>query len=234
VDGNGDAYVVGTTSSTNFPLSNASQVSLQGFQDAFVSKLDPTGHLLLFSTYLGGTSNDSGNAIAVDNAGSAYITGSVGTTGGIFDFPVTSGAAQFSPSGGLDAFVAKLNASGGKVYATYVGGSGQDIGASIAVNRVTGAAVVNGNTTSTNFPPPVQGSLAGGTDAYIVQLNPAGSAYSFGRYLGGTSLDLGVGAAVDSAGRVYVSGTTCSPVFPLPGGAVNHGDCDAYWIRFSP
>jgi hypothetical protein len=234
VDGNGDAYVVGTTTSTNFPLSNAIQVSLQGGQDAFVSKLDPTGSVLLFSTYLGGPSLDYGNAIAVDNAGSAYIGGNVASIQGVEGFPVTSGAAQFSPPGGGDAYVTKLNASGGKVYATYVGGSGADTADGIAVDRVTGAAVLTGTTQSTNFPTTVLTSLISPPDAYIAQLNPAGSAYSFARYLGGTSTDVGSGAAVDSGGRVYIGGSTFSPVFPSSGGVANHGDNDAYVIRFNP
>lgn len=234
VDGNGDAYIVGTTFSTNFPLSNAIQLSLGGGQDAFVAKLAPTGSLLLYSTYLGGSSLDYGNAIAVDNAGNAYIGGNVASIDGVEGFPVTSGAAQVSPPGGGDAWVTKLNASGAKVYATYVGGSGGDIGNGIAVDRTTGAAVLTGYTQSTNFPTTApMTSLVGSPDAYVVQLTPAGSAFSFARYLGGTSTDIGFSAATDSSGHVYLTGYTFSSSFPA-GGAANHGNNDAYLIKFNP
>ncbi len=233
VDGNGDAYVVGTTFSTNFPLSNAIQGALSGTQDAFVAKLNPTGNLLLYSTYLGGSSLDSGDSIAVDSTGNAYISGSVASLNGVEGFPVTSGAAQVFQGGGGDAWVTKLNASGAKVYATYVGGSNAEFSTFIAVDT-TGAAVLTGITQSTNLTTTNGSSLVSSPDAFLVQLNPAGSAFSFASYFGGTSTDLGASVATDSSGHVYFTGSTFSPTFPAGFGAANHGSNDAYIIKLNP
>ena len=119
-----------------------------GFNDAFVTKLDATGSGLVFSTYLGGSADDVGFGIAVDGAGSAYVTG--GTISA--NFPTTAGAAQTTRAGGDDAFVTKLDTTGsGLVYSTYLGGSGGDFGLGIAVDGA-GSAYVTGETRSTNFP----------------------------------------------------------------------------------
>jgi hypothetical protein len=235
IDGNGDAYVVGWTQSADFPLSHAIQTSLRGIQDAFVAKLDPTGSLLLYSTYLGGPAIDAGTGIALDNAGNAYVGGIVAApSNGIEGFPVTSGAARVvQPGGAQDAWVTKLNASGARVYGTYVGGSGFDNLLDLAVDPTTGAAVLTGATSSTNFPNTTGVPLAGPSDAYVVQLNPAGSAFSFARYLGGTAGEQGIGVATDSSGHVYLSGYTDSPTFPT-GGAPNHGGRDAYVVKLNP
>lgn len=234
VDGAGNAYVTGTTMSSDYPVANASQPVLRGFQDAFVSKLDAAGTQLLYSTYLGGNALDDGSAIAVDNAGNAYVGGSTSSLDGVESFPVTSGAAQVVPGGGGDAYLAKLGPSGAKLYASYAGGSGADVGTGVAVDRTTGAAVLTGWTRSTNFPTsgPVT-SLVSDPDAFVAQLTPAGSSFSFARYLGGTSTDVGARAASDSSGRFYLTGSTFSPVFPL-GGVATHGDFDAYVIKFNP
>jgi len=235
VDGSGNAIVAGTTTSSNFLLVSPSQATLRGGQDAFVSKVNATGTALVYSTYLGGNQLDYGFGVAVDNAGNAYVGGLTSSIDGVESFPTTAGAAQSSPAGGGDAYVAKFNASGGKVYATYVGGSSGDVGNAIAVDRTTGAAVLTGNTQSTNFPTvsPVTSYGGGIADGFAVQLNPAGSAYSFARYLGGTSTDVGLGAASDSTGHVYLTGETFSPVFS-PGGVATHGDFDAYLIKLNP
>jgi Beta-propeller repeat len=149
VDGAGSAYVMGSTTSTDFPTTaGATQTTFAGVFDAFVTKLDATGSGLVFSTYLGGRSEDFDGAIAVDGAGSAYVTGYTAST----DFPTTAGAAQTSNAGQNDAFVTKLDAAGSAlVYSTYLGGSDTDAGFGIAVDGA-GSAYVTGDTLSTDFP----------------------------------------------------------------------------------
>ncbi|MEK5037562.1 DUF7948 domain-containing protein [Sporosarcina sp. FSL K6-3457] len=123
VDNAGNAYIVGTTFSANFPTTTgAFQTSNNGFGDVFVTKFDPSGTALVYSTYLGGTTSfDQGWDVAVDNAGNAYVTGVTFST----DFPTTPGAFQSMPQGFIDAFVTKLNSTGtALVYSTYLGGNG--------------------------------------------------------------------------------------------------------------
>ena len=149
VDGAGNAYVTGATGSTDFPTTaGAAETTLDGEFDAFVTKLDANGSALVYSTYLGGSDSEIGFDIAVDDTGSAYVTGSTRST----DFPTTAGAAQTTPAGEFDAFVTRLNANGsGLVYSTYLGGSEADFGFGIAVDGA-GSAYVTGQTGSTNFP----------------------------------------------------------------------------------
>ena len=212
VDADGSAYVTGGTTSTDFPTVNPLQAANGGGTDAFVSKLDAAGCALLYSTYLGGSGGDGGAGIAVDAAGSAYVSGSTSST----NFP-TANPLQAASGGGLtDAFVSKLNAAGSALlYSTYLGGSSRDAGRGIAVDAA-GSAYVTGWTTSTNFPTasPLQSAKAGFTDAFVSKLNAAGSALLYSTYLGGGFGDnYGLGIAVDAAGAAYVTGRTNSADF---------------------
>jgi len=192
-----------------------------GPSNAIVTKLNAAGSALVYSTYLSGSGGDNGLGIAVDSAGSAYVTG---VTNG--NFPTTPGAFQTTFSGGPnDAFVAKLNATGSAlVYSTYLGGSGNEEGSSIAVDSV-GSAYVTGATSSTDFPTTAgafQMTFGGGSgDAFVTKLNAAGSALLYSTYLGGNGLvlDTGSAIAVDSAGSAYVTGFTDSTNFPTTSGA---------------
>jgi hypothetical protein len=145
VDSAGNAYVAGSTNSANFPTTpGAFQTTCCG---AFVTKINPTGSALVYSTYLGGSGEDSGHSIVIDSAGNAYVTGTTGP-----GFPVTSGAFQTAYGGNSDAFVTKLNSTGSAlVYSTYLGGTGQDFSHGIAIDSV-GNAYVTGWTSSTDFP----------------------------------------------------------------------------------
>jgi hypothetical protein len=146
LDGQGNAYVAGVTSSVDFPLLNAMQSSLDGWLDAFVTKVNSSG-ALMYSTYLGGSGVDVGNAVAVDSSGSAYITGYTYST----DLPVVA-ALQSTIGGDCDAFLAKLSPAGNSLaYLSYLGGNGSDNGAAVALDP-TGAVYVAGWTLSTNFP----------------------------------------------------------------------------------
>jgi hypothetical protein len=176
VDGAGNAYVTGETSSTNFPTTaRAFQRSHRGgFSDAFVTKLNATGAALLYSTYLGGsgssTMSELGFSIAVDTEGDTHVTGTTNSS----DFPTTAGAFQTTFAGGInggDAFVTELNATGSRlVYSTYLGGSGDDDGAGIAVDGA-GNAYVTGTTSSTNFPTTAGAfqTSHGGGDAWVAK-----------------------------------------------------------------
>jgi len=231
VDAAGNAYVTGFTASTDFPTTaGAFQTAFAGsgpfgFGDAFVTKLDPTGSALVYSTYLGGSSDDLGSGIAVDTAGNAYVTGGAST-----NFPTTAGAFQTTfastSSINLDAFVTKLNPTGsGAVYSTYIGGSGGDSGSGIAVDGA-GNAYVTGGTNSADFP-----TTAGAfqttftnafdfdTDAFVTKLDSTGSSLVYSTYLGGSSTESGAGIAVDASGSAYVTGQTESFDFPTTPGA---------------
>jgi hypothetical protein len=217
VDSAGAAYVIGGTVSTDFPTTaGAFETSFNGAFDAFVTKLDPAGSGLAYSTYLGGSSVDNGFGIAVDSAGAAYVTGETFT-----DFPTTAGAFDTSANGIDDAFVTKLDPAGsGLAYSTYLGGSNNDQGLGITVDSA-GAAYVTGLTLSTDFPTTAGAfdTSANDLDAFVTKLNPAGSGLSYSTFLGGSSVDVGQGIAVDSAGAAYVAGFTPSTDFPTTAGA---------------
>jgi beta-propeller repeat-containing protein len=182
--------------------------------------IDP---VLIYSTYLGGSEGDQANAIAVDADGNAYVTGSTLSA----RFPVSQ-PLQRDLSGYFDVFVAKLNPSGNALlYSTYLGGSGDDQGTSIAVDT-SGSAYVTGKTGGT-FPTTsnaFQTDKPGGYDAFVTKLSPAGDALVYSTYLGGqipvapffnpnTGTDIGYGIAVDREGSVYVTGLSYSPGFPI-------------------
>jgi hypothetical protein len=239
VDSSGNAYVTGFTYSTNFPTLLPLQPTNAGSSDAFVTKLNPSGSALVYSTYLGGSSVDHGSGIAVDSSGDAYVAGNTQST----DFPITNGAFQPTFGGAFDAFVAKLNSTGSAVvYSTYLGGSSYDYGSGIALDN-SGDAYVTGTTCSTNFPttagafqPTYGGGACQSGDAFVAQLNPAGSALVYSTYLGGSADDGGLGIAVDSSGNAYVTGFTYSTNFPtlLPLQPTNAGSSDAFVTKLNP
>jgi len=211
-DSSGNVYITGYTYSTNFPTASPLQATKVGFDnDAFVAKLNAAGSALVYSTYLGGNGSDFAQGIAVDGAGNAYVTGLTGST----NFPAV-GPLQATNSGGLDAFVAKLNAAGSAlVYSTYLGGSGEDGGYRIAVDA-SGNVYITGYTYSPNFPTAsaLQATMRGNSDAFVAKLDAAGSALVYSTYLGGSSYDYGYGIAVDASGSAYVTGNTSSANFP--------------------
>jgi hypothetical protein len=216
VDSSGNAYITGSTYSTDFPTMNPLQPAYGGNLDAFVAKLNPSGSALVYSTYLGGSLFDSATGIAVDSSGNAYVTGGTEST----DFP-TMNPLQPANGGYFDAFVTKLNPSGSAlVYSTYLGGSDYDDGNEIAVDS-SGNAYITGSTSSTNFPTenPFQPVYGGDSDAFVAKLNPSGTALVYSTYLGGSNMEQANGIAVDSSGNAYVTGITQSTDFPVTPGA---------------
>jgi hypothetical protein len=216
VDVTGSAYVTGSTTSRNFPTRYPLQATMMGGKNAFVLKLSPAGSALVFSTYLGGSGSDAGNGIALDPSGNSYVVGD--TTS--LNFPATG--LQKGNKGGQDAFVASISSTGSSLlYSTYLGGSGTDHGAAIAVDS-SGSAYVTGSTFSTDFPvvSAFQNTIGGGQDAFVARLAPGGSALTFSTYLGGSggtvgNPEAGQGIALDSQANVYVAGVTPSTNFPV-------------------
>jgi hypothetical protein len=233
-DSSGNAYVVGTTLSTNFPVTNGAVQpsnggSADGASNVFVAKLNPAGTALVYSTYLGGSSGDYGYGIAVDGSGDAYVTGFTNST----NFPVTSGAYQTAnhstnTGGRQNAFVTKLNPTGtALMYSTYLGGNFTDWGYGIAVDSMDDAYVV-GYTDSSTFPVTAgayqvvnnANITAGWSNVFVTKLNSTGTALLYSTYLGGTGYGAeGKSIAVDSSGDAYVTGGAASTDFPTTNGA---------------
>jgi Beta-propeller repeat/HYDIN/CFA65/VesB-like, Ig-like domain/Abnormal spindle-like microcephaly-assoc'd, ASPM-SPD-2-Hydin len=235
LDSSGSAYLVGYTTSTDFPTtSGAYQVNNAGNTDAFVTKLDPTGTSLVYSTYLGGGGIDYGRGVAVDASLDAFITGSTQST----NFP-TMNPLQVGLDGGSDAFVAEIDPTGASLlYSTYLGGSGADEALAIALDG-SGNPYVAGYTFSSNFPTQnaFQSSLSGPSDAFVAEIDPGTSSLVFSTYLGGSGSESAQSIAIDSVGSVYVTGTTSSSSFPVTNGASQatyRGQTDAFITKLGP
>ncbi len=211
VDASGNAYLTGQTRSSNFPTMSPLQPISGGFIDLFVTKINPSGSALVYSTYLGGNNFDRGQGIAVDASGSAYVTGLTQSP----DYP-TQSFFQDTFLGVVDVIVTKVNPSGsGLVYSTYIGGTGNDQAEAIDVDAF-GNAYITGGTGSNDYPTesPFQPSLGGGFDAFVTKLGASGSVLSYSTYLGGSSTDFGRGISLDGSGNAYVTGGTSSTNFP--------------------
>lgn len=241
VDGSGNAYVVGKTNSTDFPVENAAQpVYGGGPSDAFVAKINTNAvgaASLVYSTFLGGNGFDSGNAIAVDQVGNAYAAGAAECC-----FPTTSDAFQpFIGNGYFHVFLVKFGPLGSVVYSTLIGGSKLDVARSISVDQ-SGNAYVVGETASADFPTsaqPFQATNRGTLNAFLTKLDPAvpGSAgLVYSTYLGGETFDSAAAVAIDSSARVYVAGRADSLGFPTknPIQANNGGGSDAFLVQLDP
>jgi hypothetical protein len=219
LDSASNLWVVGVTSSPDFPTALPLQAQLRGGRDGFVSKLDPSGSALVFSTYLGG--NDAGvnpigdlaHDVAVDSSGDAYVVGFTDS----LNFPVLNAFQPVFAGGTSDAFLAKLRADGSSLdYSTYLGGSSREDALGVAVDA-SHHAYVTGWTLSGDFPTfsPLQPAPAAGFDAFISKLSPDGASLVYSTYLGGGALDLGFDIEVSASGEAYVAGTTSSADFPL-------------------
>ncbi len=223
VDSLGDAYVAGFANSNDFPVTASAYQKTnlaytEGGTNLTVSKLNPTGTGLIYSTYIGGNSptGDYSTALAIDSSGDAYVTGFTFSS----TYPTTTGAFQTQNSSvGTTAFVTKLNPAGtGLVYSTFLGGSGGDSAYALAVDS-TLDAYLTGETGSTDFP--VTGNAFQSTNAaaqgtaFLTELNPAGSAELYSTFMGGSVSESGYGVALGKAGAVYLTGFTASPDFPV-------------------
>jgi hypothetical protein len=226
VDSSRCAYITGVTTSADFPVQNPFQMG-QGGADVFITKLNASGNVLVYSTYLGGSGYDGFHGIAaaifggisVDAAGCAYVAGLTTST----DFP-THNAYSETLHGSRDAFVTRLNSSGAALdYSTYLGGNDRDWARDVAVDS-TGNSYVVGSTISEDFPTvsPIQGwNIDTDGDAFVSKIDTTASgtpSLVFSTYLGTASWDSGHAVDVDPSGYAYVVGLATSPGFPTANG----------------
>ena len=237
VDPSGNVYLTGTTASSDFPSANGAKTSLGGASDAFAMKLD-LFETPIYSTYLGGTGVENGNAIALDSQGRMWVTGGTQST----DFPTTNGF-QTASGGSQDAFVAGIDptqsGSGSLIYSSYLGGTWWDTGRGIAA-APDGSVWVVGGTYSYNFP--VAGSsfnpnYSSGGDAFASQINPAGGGLVYSTFLGGNDLEEARSIVIDANGHAIVSGYTMSRNFPVTADAAQPqygGNTDVFVTILNP
>jgi hypothetical protein len=259
VNASGNAYVVGDAKEGFPTTAGAFQQTFGGYRDVFITKLNPTGSALVYSTYLGGTGRDAGIAIALDTAGNIYVTGTTEADRPTPNtFPVVNAFQPTYGGGWGNAFVAKLNSTGSAlVYSSYMGGTGDyltDMGTAIKADGA-GYAYLTGFTethpnifTGIGFPivNAFQPTDSGGAEAFVTKLTPQG-ALVYSSYLGGSHNDNGNSLALGAGGAVYVTGVTLSQDFPTtengfqpdppppgPGGYCDLGDCpNAFVVKIS-
>jgi hypothetical protein len=252
LDASGDAFIAGTTFSSNFPITAGSFQQKCGGNscasgDGFVTELNSTGSGLVYSTYLAGSSTNQMNAIALDSSGNAYVTGYTKAT----NFPVTPGVFQPACASCkqalVDSYVTKLNSSGSAlVYSSYLGGNNADVGYAITVDSSENA-YITGYTYSTNFPTTAgafQTTSGAPTAVFVTKVNPTGTAKVYSTYLGGSATGTsacpacGSAVAVDAAGDAYVVGLTWETNFPTTPGAYQlafaGGFHDAFITKLNP
>lgn len=232
----GTAWVAGHTSSVSFPAADASHRSPGGGMDTFLARVSSSGELLSV-TYLGGSGDDRGHSVYVDQAGRPHVVGETGSA----NFPVV-GAVQGTFGGFIDAYVTRLSATGDALlYSTYLGGSGDDRANDVHVDG-SGVAFVTGFTTSANFPT-TPGALSTSiqspnADAFVTAVSAAGNSLVFSTYLGGSEIDLANGIALDATGGIYVVGDTSSNDFPVTPGAYQTtpggGQHDVFVAKLQP
>jgi hypothetical protein len=237
VDSGGNAYIAGWTSNAFPTTPGAFQTSAAGGPSGFVTKFNPSGSALVFSTLLhSAIASERIESLAIDSFGNCYVTGN--TSNGTF--PVINPVQAYR--GHADAFVTKFNSEGSAlVYSTFLGGSGFDYGRSISIDA-SGAAYVAGDTFSLDFPvvSSFQSSCAscsiGREDAFVARLAPSGASVSYSSFLGGSSTDNARDNAVTADGRQVVVGKTISTDFPtaFPSQALISGSTDGFITIVGP
>jgi hypothetical protein len=240
VDAAGAAYITGSTFSEDFPVWGdfaPFQDYLAGSEDAFMVKVSPDGGYLEYSTYLGSSSSDVGEAIAVDGGGFVYVTGY--TYGW---FPVTYGSFAGLPGGGQEGFITKIDPDDGLVYSTFMGGRGNDAIYDLALDAGNNV-YLTGRTYSPDFPTTAGAfdrGYRGGEDVFVTKLAADGESLVYSTFLGGgmadAANDAGYGIGVGLDGQAFVTGYTYSPDFPTTPGAfdpTHNGNEDVFVVRLS-
>ena len=233
IDSSGNAYITGITQSADFPKNSGitnnvpNGTTLEGNQDAFLLKLNANGNTVIYSTFLGGGSNDTSNSVAIDNAGTAYITGSAGTNANNIPFPTTANAYQTTFGGTIDAYLAKFTFNGTTLalaYSSYFGGTGVDRGAGVDVEPTSGIAYVAGTTVAPNFPHTASGYQTthgditdGAQDGFLIKVDTTKSGSAsllYGTFFGGSKSDGFTSIVLKGSGIVDIAGYTQSANFP--------------------
>lgn len=241
IDSEGNAYISGYTESEDFPVTpGAYDTSYNDNQDGYVCKLNSTGSVLLFSTFLGGNGEDScdsdgGDGMALDRVGNIYVVGETESE----NFPTTPGAFDTTHNGRWDVFVSVLSASGSSLlYSTFLGGSKDEEGNGIVLDNSGGIFIV-GDTNSTDFPTTANAldtSLNGRQDVFVAKLISSVSSLAFSTFLGGDGDDESDGITIDDNGSIYVTGWTKSGNFPTTPGAYDtsyNGEGDVFVSKIS-
>ena len=238
VDGSGNLWLVGATPSTNWPgvTGSSLQPTYGGNGDGFITQINAAGTAISYSTYFGGSGDDSIDGMAVDGSGNIYLSGDTTST----TFPGVSGSsAQSSNGGSTDAFVSKLNSTATSItWSTFLGGSDVDVSVGMGIDS-SGNVYVGGSTLSTNFPVvnAIQATYGGAVDAIAARINSSGTAIDWATYIGGSSEDQAFGVAVDGSGNLYIDGFTDSSGFPgTSGSAIQStygGGYDAWLTKIS-
>ncbi len=213
VDEESNIYLSGTTNSNNFPTYKGLNNSHNGGEDGFITKLNSTGNELIFSTYIGGSSNENTIIISVDSSSNIYIGGTTYSA----NFPKVN-AFDDVIAGGSEAFVAKLNATGsGLLFSSYLGGDGQDYIRDMAIDDYNHIYLTGDTYSSTNFPlvNAINDTLSGPKDYFVSKVNAAGDGLIFSTYLGGNNYDNPTALAVDVYNQTYICGTTTSDDYPV-------------------
>jgi hypothetical protein len=239
IDTNGNSYITGWTTSSNFPTTNnAFDTTYNGNDDLLIVKINSNGSKLLYSTFIGGNYVDIGHDITIDDKGNAYVTGETGSV----DFPNTTKSFDITQNGGQDCFALKLNQNGSKlIYSTFIGGSDYEIGYGIVLDSNYNA-YITGGTRSDNFPVTsnayntIHNGNGTNFDAFILKLNTNGSIVLDSTYLGGKNFDTASDIRLDEQGYVYVIGQTYSNNFPTTIDAYDeslNGSIDAFIIKIN-
>lgn len=237
VDLDGSAFVTGETFSSGFPVVKGSvQEVYSGGGDGFLTELSVDGSALVFSTFMGGSGSDKGNAVALGPDGHAFVTGGTFSS----DFPTTSGAFSEVIGGSSDVFVSKIGLDGTAFeYSSFLGGAISDIGYGIAVDAF-GFAHVTGETSSVGFPTTpgaFDETYNGSSDVFVSRFNPDGSGLAYSSFLGDSEVDTGQAIALDALGNAFVFGFTTSPLFPVTSGVLDEvmqGSGDIFVTKLCP
>lgn len=246
LDPSNNVYIAGSTSATDYPLVNPAFNTIKGGSDAFVTKLDANAQTIAYSTFIGSGGYDVANGIAVDPAGSAYITGY--TDGGTLPlFPTTAGAYRTTPYGSStgDAFVSKFNPTGGLAWSTYIGSTAYDVAYAIGLDNATPPNVyITGYTGKATVAAGDWPTTAGAFrtvhdlsyDGFLTKINSAGTGLVWSTFIGGSDYDIMYGLVVSSVNQdVYVCGGTYSTNMPVAMAvdSVSNGGEDGYFCRFN-
>lgn len=231
VDSSGNAYVTGGTNSPDFPSMGGFDTTLDGF-DAFVTKVAADGSMLIWSSYLGGNSNDSAYDVAVNGIGQTFVVGYTISS----DFP-SAGGFDATIEGPHDAFVTKVSADGSSIiWSSFLGGNGGEEAHGVAVDG-SGNVFLAGSTFSSNFPSmgAFDSTLNGIGDAFATKVDSSGTSLAWSTYLGGSADDLATALAIDVLGNVYLTGETYSTDFPTPMGfdTMLNGASDAFVAKIT-